>query len=375
MCLQTFSDEIIRDHPLIQEFLFRSVHNLLEELRRKNIGQFRDPVQFFIALDETSNLHKKDNPEPTILVGFRRIFRLLRRIPVWTFVLSTKRPLHHVAPAVAMDLSARIKAQVYRRVPPFYAFLASLSFFDISTSMLQKERQKSILEFSSVNHLARIGRPLWQSYLTSRPQVSADDALSFVDLKLFCGQTFDPANDLMLVAFLSNRVALDPCLNRLESTSLEERSVSSHLRWISHVHTTTGIFKTITLEEPIVCAAAARAVCTPSAAGSWKTIMMKVFERLCTPGLIDRGRTGELFLRCVFINARDTMFRELKGSQLYREPEHGGLYSSLSPVQTYLIHRNTSGTSIRQNRPRYTGLHRTGRQKAYGPHTTGQWIL
>ena len=295
------------------KYLFNPVQQLLDLLREKNITVSEDSLQFFIALDEVSNLVDADSMEPTILNGFCRMIRLLRHHPFWTFILSTQRPLHYSAPLTSLDSSfVHIKTNVHRRVTAFYSFLTEPYFFDADVEKRALERTRPIADYSSVVHLARLGRPLWLLFTTGEPGFTGKEALEFVETKLFCEQTFDHTNKLLLLAMLSYRVAIDPCLNRAESTWLQEPLVGFHLRYITHIYTASGIIRSSTLEEPIVSAAAASALCSmTSDKDPWVDILRSMYSSLCScsPGLIDKGYTGELFLRCVIIQARDTLFR------------------------------------------------------------------
>lgn len=295
--------DLMGEHQIVQDVLITPATELFGLLAEHNMVTKDDPAQFFIALDEVSNLLPKEDAEPTVLLAFLRVMRLLKALPMWSFILSTQRPLVHVAPATTKDSTARIRNKTFGRVSPFYSFLSGLHLLDANAAIIRGERSKAVACFSTVKHLARLGRPLWVHCFG----LSGDHAIEFVEEKLFCGN-FDPSSEVELFAFLSYRVAIDPCLNRVESASLEERTVSSHLRWVSSVRESSGMLHTVTLEEPIVSAAAASAA-SSSKTNIWIPIIQGMHDKLCSPGLIDRARTGELVLRCLVMMARDELFR------------------------------------------------------------------
>ncbi|KAF8424529.1 hypothetical protein EV426DRAFT_81031 [Tirmania nivea] len=86
----------------------------------------------------------------------RRILRLLRRYPIWSFFLSTNSHVQQFNLPNHQDPSARISGTTLTHIPPFFALPPSI---EMATRMGDPERAKaelakSISEFPSLDHLA-----------------------------------------------------------------------------------------------------------------------------------------------------------------------------------------------------------------------------
>jgi hypothetical protein len=93
------------DHPHVQSILIQPLRVLIEALNDAMISREKEGEKIpplFFCFDEVSNIPKE------VLSALRRVTRLLRHEPVWTFVLSTESPLFGLAPALRDDPSNRI---------------------------------------------------------------------------------------------------------------------------------------------------------------------------------------------------------------------------------------------------------------------------
>ena len=282
---------------MVNAELLRPAEALVAALEEANVTKATDPLQLFIALDGVSNLVDscRSTDDPTIIVALRRVMGLLTSLPIWAFLLTTQLPLHHVAPSIG----------VHGQIPPFVSFMTDLGLTGQAPKALMK---KPLGEYSTVQHISAMGRPLWQSLLKD---MSVADAREFVLEKLLCGPRYQPAKTVHLFEVLAYRVALDPVINRLEAVSLEEEAVQSHLRWITEVSASSGFVETISLEEPIVSEAATSLFChrMPNITDPWIDTIREVYNKLCLPGIIDCDRTGELWWRIISLIARDDLSR------------------------------------------------------------------
>jgi len=296
--------------PLVISTLLDPLKDLIHHLTTYNIGAGDIPL--FFCFDEVANLSKPGSGNASALMALRRVTRLFRYMRVWTFLLSTQRPLFHLTRATPEDDSWRIRMQKLERIPPFCSFMVDMEASRRFAINKDAEVSKPVYEFSSVTHMAALGRALLSSFVTSTATtVFADDVRESILRKLFCGlDSYDSKLPIHLFVVMAYRIAIDPCLNKTETVDLEERAVSSHLRWINEVDQKTGAFKSMSLSEPLVSEAAASVLIERTIENDpWLGSITQLYFHFFSAGRIDRGRAGELVSRLLCIMSRDQLFR------------------------------------------------------------------
>src|SRR5690554_1687795 len=177
-------------NAVVGENLIVPFQTLMEVIVQKKIISTTNPAQLFIGFDE---IHNFDLTSESTVIALRRVMRLVRKSRVWIFVLGMQSPL---------ELTHAAKSD--ERAVPFHSFVPSLQLLAASEVDVTREKMKPLNDFSSVEHLSQLGRPLW-SHCSG---MSSIDALEFVSKKLFCGQ-FKANLPHVQMAFLSYRVGLD----------------------------------------------------------------------------------------------------------------------------------------------------------------------
>ena len=250
----------------------------------------------------------------------RRILRLLRHYPIWSFFLSTNSHVQQFNLPNHQDPSARISDTTLTRIPPFFALPLNI---EMATRMgdpkrAKAELAKSMSGFSTLDHLSLYGRPLWQIYKRS-PQLlrtMAQNKLLNSSNGVYTGH-----NKLQVLAVIATRVSLDPCLNTSESLYLAEESVNSHCRVITSMEPSLRKFKTMTPSEPVLAEVAANLLMSvpPNGKGNitWVESIHTLTRTLLYPGLVEKGLKGELYARLILIIARDFL---LKPGRTHRVP-------------------------------------------------------
>lgn len=91
-----------------------------------------------------------------------------------------------------------------------------------------------------------------------------------------------------------------------EAITLEYESVKNQLRWVLFWDVNMGFFRTVCPSEPVVSEAAAHIL---NQGDNWVNAIRTLNSALLSPGLVDRGTTGELVARLLAILARDNLLR------------------------------------------------------------------
>lgn len=84
--------------------------------------------------------------------------------------------------------------------------------------------------------------------------------------------------------------------------------MASYLRLISDMNTIDGVVRTTVPPEPLVSEAVASLL--SSSASAWPVSVHTLATKLLQPGLIDKGRSGELITRLLFVLGRDHCLSE-----------------------------------------------------------------
>ena len=232
---------------------------------------------------------------------------------MWSFFLSTNSALTKVAPATTDDLSTRTQERRYTRVTPFFSFPVNVGMSQCLKENTSNQLTKPLCQFATIEHMALFGRPLGKAYT-----MEACSTVRDIVLKKVFNQQFDTSNVHHIFALMSYRVCTQPCMNNKGVAALCEQGVNSHLRVILEMDSENGLVATTTPSEPEVCEALAYLLnSTGGNMGMWSSSLQTLVNKLLSPGLVDRGRTGELAMRVLLILARDRLLAKSKSNYPY----------------------------------------------------------
>ena len=120
-------------------------------------------IPLVLVFDEVANINHGNNMTP--YVALRRVIRALDHFPVWVPLLSTQSALTSVSPLIDEDSSTRIRQQVFNTITPFTSFPLDIEVNRMLSEdpgkQLAKPLAKPVKDFSTVEHMATLGRPLW----------------------------------------------------------------------------------------------------------------------------------------------------------------------------------------------------------------------
>ncbi|KAI9781067.1 MAG: hypothetical protein M1839_006344 [Geoglossum umbratile] len=309
-----FVCQCVEESPQIQP-LRDAAQDLLGEL-----SKFRDwkatNSELVMVFDDAATLFTtlgSDKADAGRYVALNRIFSILKKFPVWFFVLSTESKIEKLLPPDRprgdkvvnpsnMKACRRVDFELepLRLFPPFVAFRLDVEdrrrWRDPKTRAI--ELAKPMAEFASPEHMAMFGRPLWMAYDT--PEKMYVVAKS----KLVGGgsATFHPTDANHVFAVLSFRLSLDVCLENPITLPYVRTAVNSHLRLVISMDQSTGLLHTVTPSEPVLAKSAMEHLCHEQ---SWGMAIGTFVREFLQPGVIDKGIKGELYSRLMLILAHD----------------------------------------------------------------------
>lgn len=290
------------------------------------------PIQFFLMFDEISKIACCDD-DGRLYAALRRVLRALSQYKVWTFVLSTRSPLHHITPQASLDPSARIESGELERITPYYSFpldvgahshfasgvaasegtasegavtegaasaAGAVELVSTMTGVTNRTAQR-LDQLASAAHMTLYGRPLWLAHRDSPCQILRSFALR----KLLCSSSFNTRDHQQVFAVLSSRLCLDPCTKNEGTVEFSEQAVNNHLRIILALDNTGSRIATTTPAEPVVAEAAAYLMVEDGSRDLWGGAICTLVASLLQPGLVDKGRAGELVARTLLTMAHD----------------------------------------------------------------------
>jgi hypothetical protein len=262
------------------------------------------------------------------------LLRLLSHQPMtvmmWYVFLATKSSVTYFTPAAAacvssifahvlishcriIVLSMRLGKELRQLLAPYIAL-----DFDQNVFKGQPEVTATIGELQSLEHLASYGRPMyavlilcggcrllhirWKALL---PEERAGDMVRAASLKLTNGIPFDHQNRDHVLAVLSQRVCIEPVLVGSEAIGLADRSVAHHMRLITGISDDRRTFYTYSPSEPILVLAAVNNLYNTGDDKCFGQVLYIFSKHLCSPGLVEKGLTGELAARILLLLARD----------------------------------------------------------------------
>ena len=275
-----------------------------------NHQQMASGPLMMLVFDEASNL------SVGMIASIRRLFRLLRTMPIWGIFLSTYNCTPHLQLGIRSDSSARIRTECLKRHHPFLGLQLDVELNHRLSAKFQQEMGKPLSQFATPDHLTLFGRPLWRLYANS----SLSKLQGFVEMKILGGtKLFNPLNRNHVFAVLASRICLDACTHSDECTKLVATAVHSHLRLVVAMDEKRSMFTSITPSEPIVAHAAASLLMERdmnhqvlhTCPYGWSTAISTLTNALLYPGLVEKGLRGELFARIIFVVSRDILLGSL----------------------------------------------------------------
>ena len=291
------------------------------------LGDPSIPIKLFFSFDELSSII--DGRNWIILDCLRKVIRLLSEKPIWAFVLSTKTPLASTTPAASAETSLRLSERKLKHVAPFYTFTFDLEANRNFKVDRRKQLEKPLDVFSTKEHMISFGRPLWNIYRNS----PYSDIRELALIKLLGGVhrgVYSPEDRNHVLAMLSVRVCLDPCLQTSRAIQMVSSAIDSHLRVSVQMNSDYGLMKTASPPEPTLAEAAAFGLrakhrgCDP-----WVLTLEVLYMELFSGGIVDKGTVGELGTRVLLIMARDRLFNSVAGN-------HGPIYANHFKVSEFL---------------------------------------
>lgn len=257
-----------------------------------------------INFDEATHLLQA--PHGARYECLRRVLCLLTRTKLWSAFLSTNSAVETFAPKTLKDNSDRTSLGKLQSFPPFTAFQTN-----IHADELEKNQQLRLVDLGEVKHLAKYGRPLWNSYVW----FSAWQILPFVEKKLLNGESFSPAKENHIFSVLSFRICLNPMANE-KSLELCRNSVNESLRVLVDVDHENRFLDTVTISEPLVSFVAAKLLNTLAEKAHWPAHWPKALERmtdqLLSGGKVQKGDCGEILSRVILILSYDMAISSLR---------------------------------------------------------------
>lgn len=281
-----------------------TVTELEDTLRNFAREDPNDPL-FTIVFDEVASLLGKDGQNARFIALNRMMSVISENHYVWGFFLSTESVLVDLLPpdqpcqrlAPQHQPSSRIisggQGQRLIRFPPFTAFAVDIQ--DLLNNFKIRPNEEAMTDFSTVAHMKRFGRPLWQIY---------DNPLSIAASKLLGGGQlqYNALDRDHVFAILSMRLCLDVNLANPITLPLSRTAVHLHMRVVKSLEPGTGHLFTKTPFEPVLALASCRHLHT---AVAWPQTIRTFASELLSLGAIDKGSKGELFARLVLTLARD----------------------------------------------------------------------
>jgi hypothetical protein len=130
-------------------------------------------------------------------------------------------------PSQEHDGSARIVDEGLQREQPFSSFVLDIECNARIRQSPEKELNKEISQFATVDHMTMFGRPLWRLY-AEQPYKKLHD---FVYMKMLGGNVrFSASNVHHAFTAVASRVCIDLCLNTEKSLQFTRETVDNHLR-------------------------------------------------------------------------------------------------------------------------------------------------
>lgn len=283
-----------------------------------------DPL-FTMVFDEVHGLIERTQ-RTGLVTALNRIMSVISGHKIWYLFLSTKSvleellPLEH-EPQDEEPLSDRPswrgqqKLQIF---PPFTEFVVDIT--DNETGFVLHPEREHMEQFSTSNHMAIFGRPLWSAYDES------SDRLDYIaKVKLLGGNVDKPymyqSRDHVL-AVLSARLCIDLNLANPNTHALAKNAVNLHMRRLDSLNVSTGVMFTRAPVEPILGKAAMQILLESPV--NWHASLRTFTSQLLERSAVEKGPKGELFSRLLLTLAHDTLIMHRVGPKS-KSPNQGSL--------------------------------------------------
>ncbi|KAH9016325.1 hypothetical protein EDB84DRAFT_1276909 [Lactarius hengduanensis] len=283
----------------------------LEELRKRiNDG---DSVKtddglpdIFVAFDEAHLLTIPfDESDRSNFVELRRALQTFSTAPLFTFFLSTTGKVSQFTPPRGYDNSNRMNDGRLKIPHPFIY----LGFDQLMISRKILDTYKTLLDVTSLDCIAHMGRPLWGTCYDFGDDQVRDGLFHFAIQKLLCRlPTPDEAlSEAQKCAVLSQRLALDinstlyvtAPLNYQEAEKLHNQ-ISNHMRICEAIGEEIGTIRGAAASEPLLSEAAS-CIMRGGYGFSLPDALIEVLSGFC----INPGDRAELLVAAFFTRARD----------------------------------------------------------------------
>ncbi|TFK75164.1 hypothetical protein BDN72DRAFT_561208 [Pluteus cervinus] len=226
---------------------------------------------------------------------------------MWFVFMSTKSNIDFFPPSIEDRQSLRTRLEVATVLPPFFA----LGFDQIITKSNQTVTSYTMGEISSLNHIAKYGRPLWAAHLAELKKLEYGDhelvilaAMKLLDDRPSALDLGDPDSSGNILSLLTQRLCIDTILCGKEAATLTKRTVSDHMRLLVGLSEDRRTFYPSSPSEPVLAVAAAFTLYT-NPKFSLNKVLAGFEKHLCSAGLVDKGLLGELAARLLLLTARD----------------------------------------------------------------------
>lgn len=257
-----------------------------------------------VTFDEVASLLSEDGYNGRYIALNRMLSCISKGHQFWYLLLSTESKINDLLPPDSASHNSNMPAP-YRPssrgslqlkcFPPFTQFSCDIP--DLKNHCVLYPKKESMSAFTSIEFMARFGRPLWLAY---------SEAHSIASEKLLGGRLLKVLNTRHrkeVFAVLSNRLYLDFNMANPITLPLAQDAVNYYMRDVISVDPSTGIMFTQTPNEPILSYAAMRHLC--SERWTWAQALETFTTELLDRGVVDKGQEGELFSRLILTLAHD----------------------------------------------------------------------
>ncbi|OCH85213.1 hypothetical protein OBBRIDRAFT_860305, partial [Obba rivulosa] len=262
-----------------------------------------------IALDEAEIMGKyhwaEDGSYWSSFASFRRVFRMLRKLPFYSIFLSTTGHISQFSPPLAAEHSGRLSGGHLFTIPPYCAF-----GFDnlIRDDKFVADGTWTLGKVTAPSYWVKLGRPLWGARYANGSTEVKKQVIDFAMKRLLLLRDAGHANPLVLtpnqlLAVLAPRLALQfksrPQPESSRQEDMEMQQVENHLRVCLSIDTAFTSMLTVAPSEPTVVEAAAKVMRTPG------FVSCTALQTVLRSPNMSKGDRGELVVANILLQALD----------------------------------------------------------------------
>ncbi|THH19412.1 hypothetical protein EW146_g1745 [Bondarzewia mesenterica] len=300
------------------------------------------PIKLMLYFDEAHVLAQskapKNEDDKTLYDVLLSCLNDLRSLPMFSIFLSTNSHVAYFAPIQHLARSARARSNNAHLQAPI-----TETPFDCHPSFPIRPNQFTLADVTTVEFMARFGRPLFWTTLEGAQKSSQepvwnndftlvrDGLIDLAAIKLM-GQNelkhgFEEFSREAQIAVVDVRLTLDFEPRRENVASLEATLVASHMRHVWSIPQHRQYMRSGYPSEPILAEAAARQMYifrNNAASNAAKvpelkkksTPVLQILQRETEKGLLDLGLRGELVARVILMDAYDRAIEREQGRKL-----------------------------------------------------------